>query len=77
MPTNQMPAARSSGSTMSGWLKLVRPALKLMKVLTTATDASAIAVAAGMPSSRTSPEDWRVKRPPEKSFWDACGLAHL
>ena len=42
---------------MSGWLKLVRPALKLMKVLTTATDASAIAVAAGIPSSRTSPED--------------------
>src|SRR5437764_4263836 len=63
MPTNQMPAARSSGSTMSGWLKLVRPALKLMNVLTTATDASAMAVAAGTPSSRTSPEDWRVKSP--------------
>src|SRR5689334_4824061 len=63
MPTNQMPAASSSGRIMSGWLKLVRPALKLMNVLTTATDASAIAVAAGIPSSRTRPEDWRVKSP--------------
>src|SRR6476661_8742135 len=63
MPTNQMPAARSSGRIMSGWLKLVSPALKLMNVLTTATDASAMAVAAGIPSSRTSPEDWRVKSP--------------
>src|SRR4249920_2108020 len=65
MATNQMPAPSRSGSTMSGWLKLVSPALKLMKVLTTATEASAISVAAGMPSSRTSPEDCRVKRPPE------------
>jgi hypothetical protein len=34
-----------------------------MNVLTTATDASEIAVAAGMPSSRTRPEDCRVNRP--------------
>ena len=42
---------------MSAWLNETRPALKLMKVLTTATDASAMPVAAGMPSSRTSPDD--------------------
>src|ERR1700716_2070195 len=48
---------------MSAWLKAVRPALKLMNVFTTATDASEMAVAAGMPSSRTRPDDWRVKRP--------------
>src|SRR5438874_4840479 len=34
-----------------------------MNVLTTATDASAMPVAAGMASSRTRPDDWRVKRP--------------
>ena len=38
---------------MSAWLKAVRPVLKLMNVLTTATEASEIAVAAGIPSSRT------------------------
>jgi len=48
---------------MSAWLNRVKPALKLMNVLTTATDASEIAVAAGMPSSRTKPEDCRVNRP--------------
>src|SRR3977135_1376578 len=48
---------------MSAWLKAVRPALKLIKVFTTATDASEMAVAAGMPSSRTRPEDWRVNSP--------------
>ena len=36
-----------------------------MNVLTTATDARAMAVAAGIPSSRTSPEDCRVKSPDE------------
>src|SRR5258706_13545633 len=48
---------------MSAWLKAVRPALKLMNVLKTASDASEMAVAAGMPSSRTRLEDWRVNRP--------------
>src|SRR2546428_11300958 len=58
-----MAAPRSSGSVMSTWLNSDRPALKLMNVLTTATEAREMAVAAGIPSSRTSPEDWRVKRP--------------
>src|ERR1700681_3532662 len=34
-----------------------------MNVLTTATDASAMPVAAGMPSSRTRPDDCRVNKP--------------
>ena len=51
---------------MSDLLKSVSPALKLMKVLTTATDASEIPTAAGMPSSRTSPEAWRVNSPPSE-----------
>src|SRR5439155_6111664 len=58
-----MPAPSSSGRVMSAWLKAVRPALKLMKVFTTATEASEIAVAAGIPSSRTRPEDCRVNSP--------------
>ena len=48
---------------MSALAKSVRPALKLMNVLTTATDASEIPVAAGIPISRTSPEAWRVNNP--------------
>src|SRR6266571_2615076 len=55
--TSQMPAPTSSGSVISAWLNSVSPALKLMKVLTTATEASAMPVAAGMPSSRTRPDD--------------------
>ena len=63
MATSQIAAATRSETVMSTWLNAVRPALKLMNVLTTATEASEMAVAAGMPSSRTSPEDWRVNRP--------------
>ena len=51
-----MTAAASSGRYMSDLEKSVSPALKLMKVLTTATDANEMPVAAGMPSSRTSPD---------------------
>src|ERR1700730_4993550 len=58
-----MPAPRSSGRGMSAWLKAVKPALKLMNVLTTAIGAGEIAVAAGMPSSRTRPDDCRVNKP--------------
>src|SRR5712664_2334628 len=64
-----MPAPNNSGRAMSAWSNATMPALKLMKVLTTATEASAIPVAAGIPSSRTRPEDWRVKRP-----WPATAL---
>ena len=60
MPTSQMPAARNSGSVMSGWSKAMRPFEKLMNVFTRATDASAMPVAAVTPSSRTSPDDCRV-----------------
>ena len=49
---------------MSDLVKSVSPALKLMNVLTTATDASEMPIAAGMPSSRTRPEAWRVNSPP-------------
>jgi hypothetical protein len=52
---------------MSGRSNASRPFEKLMNVFTTATDASAIAVAAGIPISRTRPEDWRVKRPAARS----------
>src|SRR5438094_4609298 len=58
-----MPAPTSSGRVMSAWLKAVRPALKLMNVFTTATEASEIAVAAGIPSSRTRPDDCLVNSP--------------
>src|SRR5437879_2402578 len=58
-----MPAPSRSGRVMSAMLKAVKPALKLMNVFTTATDASEIAVAAGIPSSRTRPDDCRVNRP--------------
>ncbi len=57
MPTNQIAAAASSGRYISALAKSVSPALKLMNVLTTATEASEIPVAAGMPISRTSPDD--------------------
>src|ERR1700730_13776119 len=56
-----MPAAAISGRYMSDLVKSVSPALKLMNVLTTATDASEIPVAAGIPSSRTRPEVCRTK----------------
>src|SRR5437870_1251274 len=63
MATSQIAAPNRSGRIISAWLKETRPALKLMNVLTTATEARAIPVAAGTPSSRTRPDDWRVKRP--------------
>src|ERR1700749_1261187 len=60
MATSQMIAAATSGRYMSDLVKSVSPALKLMNVLTTATDASEIAVAAGIPSSRTRPDVCRT-----------------
>src|ERR1700694_561440 len=63
MATSQMPAPSSNGRVMSAWLKAVKPALKLMNVFTTATEASEIAVAAGIPSSRTRPDDCLVNNP--------------
>src|SRR5215471_1133882 len=60
MATSQMIAAATSGRYMSDLVKSVSPALKLMNVLTTATDASEMAVAAGMPSSRTRPDVCRM-----------------
>ena len=60
---SQMPAPIRRGRVMSAWLNEVKPALKLMNVLTTATEAREMAVAAGIPSSRTRPDDCRVKRP--------------
>jgi hypothetical protein len=56
MATSQITAAATSGRYMSDLGKSVSPALKLMKVLTTATDASEMPIAAGIPSSRTSPD---------------------
>src|SRR5580658_4684742 len=60
MATSQMTAAATSGRYMSDLVKSVSPALKLMNVLTTATDASEIPVAAGIPSSRTRPDVCRM-----------------
>src|SRR6516165_2105424 len=54
MATSQMTAAATSGRYMSDLVKSVSPALKLMNVLTTATDASEI------PSSRTRPDVCRT-----------------
>src|SRR6516225_11053983 len=56
MATSQMSAPATSGRYMSALAKSGSPALKLMNVLTTATDASEIPVAAGIPSSRTRPD---------------------
>src|SRR5579871_5671858 len=64
MATSQMIAAASSGRYMSALAKSVRPALKLMKVLTTATEASEMPMAAGIPSSRTRPDVCRMNRRP-------------
>jgi hypothetical protein len=71
MAVSQMTAPATSGRYMSALAKSVSPALKLMNVLTTATDASEIPVAAGMPRSRTRPDvcrtnsrvDWDVPAP--------------
>src|ERR1700747_3162217 len=60
MATSQMIAAATSGRYMSDLVKSVSPALKLMNVLTTATDASEMPVAAGIPSSRTRPDVCRT-----------------
>src|SRR5580658_336772 len=60
MATSQMIAAATSGRYMSDLVKSVSPALKLMNVLTTATDASEMPVAAGIPSSRTRPDVCRM-----------------
>ena len=60
MATSQMTAAATSGRYMSALAKSVSPALKLMKVLTTATDASEMPIAAGIPSSRTRPDVCRM-----------------
>src|SRR5579863_53054 len=62
MATSQITAAATSGRYMSDLVKSVRPALKLMNVLTTATDASEMPVAAGIPSSRTRPDVCRTNR---------------
>src|SRR5216683_3591268 len=51
-----MIAPATSGRYMSDLAKSVSPALKLMNVLTTATDAREMPVAAGMPRSRTRPD---------------------
>src|SRR5207237_7751922 len=48
-----------------------------MNVFTTATDASAMPVAAGTPSSRTSPDDWRVNRPWPEVALPAIGVLVL
>src|SRR5580692_7598706 len=60
MATSQMTAAATSGRYMSDLAKSVSPALKLMNVLTTATDASEMPVAAGIPNSRTRPDVCRM-----------------
>src|SRR5271170_22919 len=60
MATSQMTAAATSGRYMSDLVKSVSPALKLINVLTTATDASEMPVAAGIPSSRTRPDVCRM-----------------
>src|SRR6516164_10890340 len=65
MATSQMIAAATSGRYMSALAKSVSPALKLMKVLTKATEASEMPIAAGIPSSRTRPDVCRMKRRPD------------
>src|SRR5580704_10570569 len=60
MAVSQMTAPATSGRYMSALPKSVSPALKLMNVLTTATDASEIPVAAGIPRSRTRPDVCRT-----------------
>ena len=50
MATSQMTAAATSGRYMSDLVKSVSPALKLMNVLTTATEASE------MPGGRGDPQ---------------------
>jgi hypothetical protein len=60
MATSQITAAAISGRYMSDFGKSVSPALKLMNVLTTATDASEMPIAAGIPSSRTRPDVCRM-----------------
>src|SRR5215472_8834200 len=60
MATSQITAAATSGRYMSDFGKSVSPALKLMKVLTTATDAREMPIAAGIPSSRTRPDVCRI-----------------
>src|ERR1700730_12326894 len=60
MATSQMTAAATSGKYMPDLVKAVSPALKLINVLTTATDASEMPVAAGIPSSRTRPDVCRM-----------------
>ena len=64
MATSQMIAAAISGRYMSAFWNAVSPALKLMKVLTTATEAREIPTAAGIPSSRTRPDVCRMNKPP-------------
>src|SRR5579864_2259928 len=56
MATSQITAPATSGRYMSDLVNWGKPALKLMNVLTTATDASEMPVAAGMPRSRTRPD---------------------
>src|SRR3984893_12400984 len=60
MATSQMTAAATSGRNQWGFVEPGSPALKLMNVLTTATDASEMPVAAGIPSSRTRPDVCRM-----------------
>src|ERR1700730_2146411 len=55
-----MTAAAISGRYMSDLVEAVSPALELMNVLTTATAARAIPVAAGIPTSRTRPDVCRM-----------------
>ncbi len=78
MATSQITAAATSGRYMSDFGKSVSPALKLMKVLTTATDASEMPIAAGIPSSRTRPDVCRmnscVEAPPVCTSLLATGL---
>ena len=78
MATSQITAAATSGRYMSDFGKSVRPALKLMNVLTTATDASEMPIAAGIPSSRTRPEVCRmnswVDSPPVRTGPAAASL---
>src|SRR5215472_8526428 len=64
MATSQITAAATSGRYMADFEKSVSPALKLMNVLTTATDASEMPIAAGMPSSLTRPDVCLMKRRP-------------
>src|SRR4249919_1090618 len=79
MATSQITAAATSGKYMSDFGKSVSPALKLMNVLTTATDASEMPIAAGIPSSRTRPEvcrmnSWVDSPPPVRTGPAAASL---